>query len=57
MPVKDIKNFYYSHENLKIIYDDLKRFGAKVCSEEYLSMANDCEKNKPILQKFDAYGK
>lgn len=57
MPVKDIQNFYNSHENLKIIYDDLKRFGAKVCSEEYLSMANDCEKNKPILQKFDAYGK
>ena len=40
-----------------MIYDDLIRFGNKVSSKEYLTMANDCERNKPILEKFDVYGK
>ena len=37
--------------------NDLIRFGAKVCSKEYLEMSAQAEDNKPTLEQFDAWGK
>jgi len=41
---------------LRIIYPDLIRFAEK-CSKVYPSLANEAERNKPILEKYDAFGK
>jgi hypothetical protein len=38
------------------IWADLCRFGEK-CVDEYIPYAEDAERNKPIFEKYDAWGK
>jgi hypothetical protein len=37
--------------------NDLKAFGAKIGSREYLDMLADAEQNKPWLEQYDGWGK
>jgi hypothetical protein len=41
---------------LEEIWPDLVRFGNKVV-DEYLPYAEDVERYKPVLEKYDAWGK
>ena len=36
--------------------NDLKGFGERVVSKEYLRMANNAEDVKPVLEQYDAWG-
>lgn len=36
---------------------DIKDFGSKICTKEYIEMGKNAEANKPYLEQFDAYGK
>lgn len=49
---KFIKNKHF----MEIIYPDLVRFGEK-CAKIYPNYAQEAERYKPILEKYDAYGK
>lgn len=44
------------NEEFKKFRDELVRFGEK-CSKLYPDHAEDAERFKPILEKYDAYGK
>ena len=41
---------------LEEIWADLARFGEKVV-DEYIPHSEDAERNKPIFEKYDAWGK
>jgi hypothetical protein len=51
-----ISKFIKDKEFLKEITPDLTKFGEK-CSKEYIKLAEECERFKPVFEKYDAWGK